>query len=222
VIRLHQALTNSVQSLAVTYAYRKAVPNPANGQFEATGDSIHVGGTFEPTADGEMALTMKLVHAPEEELKVDVSTGHYIPSAFDATRELELKNFYQLGGQRIDPKSLLISIRQGNLDPPQTLAKDGVPYMQALGLDNFNETSGFPGYGHPGHDDLVDDVAPAQNFRAFIDYERWTLWLPDLRPFAPRLKNDGTARRFDQYVSAQLFRGDSLVGATTRPTRPIL
>jgi hypothetical protein len=223
VIRLHQALTNSIQSLAVTYAYRKAVLNPVNGQFDATGDSIHVGGIFEPTADGDMALTMKLIHAPEEQLKVD-GTGHYIPSAFDATRELELKNFYQLAGQRIDPKSLLISIHQGNLDPPQTLAKEGVPYMQALGLDNFNETSGFPGYGHNGHDDLVDDVAPAQNFRSFIDYDRGTLWLPDLRPFAPRIKNDGTARRFDQYVSAQLFRGDSLVGAdnTQDAANPII
>src|SRR5262249_39704212 len=111
VIRLHQPLTSNIQSLAVVYAYRKAVLNPAKGQFEATGDSIRVGGIFEPTADGDMALTMKLLHAPEEELKVD-GTGHYVPSAFDATRELELKNFYQLAGQRIDPKSLQISIRQ--------------------------------------------------------------------------------------------------------------
>ena len=222
VIRLHQALTNIAQSLAVTYSYRHAVLNPANGQFEGTGPTIAVGGKFQTTADGDTALTMQLLHAPEQELSVDQS-GAYLPSPFDATRELELKNFYQLAGQRIDPKSLQLSLRQGNLDPPQTLAKDGVPYMQALGLDNFNETSGFPGYGHPGHDDLVDDVAPAQNWRAFIDYERGTLWVPDLRPFAPRLQG-ANARRFDQYISSQLFRSDSLVGAdnTQNAANPVI
>ena len=139
-------------------------------------------------------MTMKLIHAPEGELALDPGTGVYVASPFDATRELELKNFYQLAGQRVDPKTLQLTISQGDDSPPRTIAGTdlsqgrNVPFVEALGLDNFNESGGFVNFNTHGHDGLVDGTQPTSNFRGFVDFERGTLWLPDLRPFAPRLR----------------------------------
>src|SRR5437867_9373082 len=35
-------------------------------------------------------------------------------------------------------------------------------------------------------------------FRSFVDFERGTLFLPELRPFAPRLAADSTGRPFER------------------------
>ena len=217
VIRLHSALSSDEKSLAVVYAYSHVVPGP-NGTAVSAGDSVHVGGLFETVqADSGKALTMKLIRAPETELAVDPS-GVYLPfdpknSPFIATRELELKNFYQLSGQRLDPKTVQISIRQGDDVPARTLAKDGVSYIQALGLDNYDETGTVDRTKH-GHDDVVDGTSPNNDYANFVDFEHGTLWLPDIRPFAPRLEADASGgRAFDRFISSLLFRSDSLVGA---------
>src|SRR5438105_8372750 len=217
VIRLHSALTGIQQSLAVTYAYSHVVSGPSG--FVSAGDSVRVGGLFETVADSGAAMTMKLIHAPEGQLDLDPGTGVYVASAFDAARELELKNFYQLAGQRVDPKTLQLTISQGDDSPPRTIAGTdlprgrNVPFVEALGLDNFNESGGFVSFDTHGHDGLVDGTQPTSNFRGFVDFERGTLWLPDPRPFAPRLRRDSTGRAFDRFVSSFLFRSDSLVGA---------
>jgi hypothetical protein len=214
VIRLRSALTIDRQALAVTYDYRRVVNNVA------VGESLHVGGRGATTADGEDALTMKLIRAPQNELEIDPQTYYYLPSPFDATRELELRNFYQLAGQGIDPATFTLRIRQGNDNPP-IQKTEKAPYFQVVGLDNLNETGGFQ---VQGHDEKVDGVAPDPRYRVFVDFKRGTLWLPDIRPFAPRLADDATGKPFDRLVSRALFRDDSLVGApgTLNAANPVI
>ena len=205
VIRMRSALTGEKQALAVTYRYRQV----ANG--EASGDSVRVGGTFQTDADSVPALTMKLLRAPIDLLQV--RDGVFDPkSPFAPTRELELKNFYQLNGQRIDPKTFQLAIRRGDDSPPVTTVTAGVPFIEVLGLDNFNEASGFVNFDQKGHDGLVDGTAPTSTFRSFVDFDRGTLFFPDPHPFAPRLADDTTGRWFDRFISPLLFRRDSLVG----------
>ncbi len=211
VIRLRSALTGDRQTLAVTYRYH---------HLGGIGDPIDVGGQTEDDYDAAPALRMKLLRAPLSELP-STAAGLFDPaSGFAPTRELELKNFYQLSGQRIDPKTFELAIRRGDEVPPVTTVRPGVPYVQVLGLDNYDESSGFVNFNQHGHDDRVDGTAPSSNFRAFVDFERGTLFLPDPRPFAPRLARDTTGRPFDRYISSVLFRGDSLVGAADDPNEP--
>jgi Motility related/secretion protein len=209
VIRLRSALTGEKQSLAVTYAYR--LVGAGGVPF---GDSVRVGGTFDPDKDGIPALRMMLLRPPTDELKVRTD-GYYESdphlSPFYPVRELELRNFYQLQGQRIDPKSFDLHVWQGDDQPPLEFVQPGVPYLEAVGLDNYNESGGFTSFDVHGHDGLVDGTAFASNSRGFVDFERGTLFLPDLRPFAPRLAVDSTGRPFERAISAVLFRRDSLV-----------
>ncbi|HEY3215916.1 MAG TPA: hypothetical protein VGK93_05445, partial [Candidatus Eisenbacteria bacterium] len=211
VIRLRTALSSDKQKLAVTYRYHRVV----NGVPE---DSIIVVGGQLPAdtlidVDGVGAVTMKLLRAPFEELTGDAN-GNFDPTApFAPVRELELRNFYQLAGQLIDAKTFQIAIRKGDDSPPRTTVRPGVPYIQVLGLDNFDETSGFVDFTRHGHDDRVDGTAPSSTFRAFVDFQNGTLFLPDPRPFAPRLGSDASGgKRFDREISRLLFRSDSLVG----------
>ena len=80
-----------------------------------------------------------------------------------------------------------------------------------MGLDNYDESGGTPVRG--AHDGAVDGtvVNSTTLARAFVDYRNGVLFLPDPRPFAPRLGESG--RAFDRAVSALLSRRDSLVGA---------
>ena len=214
VIRMRTAVTGENQKLAVTYRYRPV----ASGQTSAL--PIDVGGQSVadtiPDADGAGALTMKLLRAPLNLLPQDAS-GNFdtnpATAPFAATRELELKNFYHLSGQRIDPKTFQIAIRKGDDVPPRTTVRPGVPYIQVLGLDNYDETSGFVDYSHHGHDNRVDGTAPTSNFRAFVDFDDGILFFPDPRPFAPRVGSDAEGGKpFDRSVDAVLFRDERLVG----------
>jgi hypothetical protein len=208
VIRLRSALTGDQQRLAVTYRYRNV---GANGQ--PIGDPISVGDEVDNDYDGVPARRMQLLRAPLS-LLTTTPEGFFDPTdPFYPVRDLELRNFYQLAGQRIDPKTLELAIRRGDDQPPRTTVRDGVPYIEALGLDNYDEQGGFVDFNSHGHDGRLDGTAPTSTFRAFVDFDRGTLWLPDPRPFAPRLANDSTGRLFDRAVSTLLFRRDSLVGA---------
>ncbi len=211
VLRLRRQVIGN-QRLAVTYNARPV--NPATGQ--GVGPFAPVGGEDSLEADGQVARRMKLIRAPADLLRPD-PTGKFYDTTrpFYPTRDLELRNFYQLGGQRIDPKTFKLTIRKGNDDPPVTFMRKSdvisVPYIEALGLDNLDETSGHP---VPGHDGQVDGTAPTANYRVFVDYENGVLFFFDLRPFAPRLNGPG-ARPFEQFLSSLLSRRDSLVGADT-------
>src|SRR5262249_20614936 len=59
-------------------------------------------------------------------------------------------------------------------------------------------------------------TAPSSTFRAFVNFYDGTLFLPDPRPFAPRLEGPD-AKPFDRFISSILFRSDSLVGGEGTP-----
>ena len=211
VIRLRRAITGEQQKLAVTYASR------AVSGSQAVGPVVSMGGDDTLDTDGVTARTMKLLRAPLNELTADAE-GNFDPAvAFAPTRELELRNFYQLAGQRIDPKSFSLKIRRGVDDPPVTFETVGgipVPYTEVLGLDNIDESGGTPQYRQ--HDGRVDGTLPNTNSRLFVDYQNGTLFFFDLRPFAPRITPDATypLQPFEAALSAVLFRRDSLVASS--------
>lgn len=212
VIRLKRAVTGEQQTLAVTYAYRQVI----GGQ--AVGEVLPMGGVDTLDTDGERAVTMKLLRAPLNRLPAD-EDGNFDPTTpFAPTRELELRNFYQLAGQGI--KNLSLVIRRGVDDPPitfRTINGVPVPYTEVLGLDNFDESHGTPEYR--SHDGQVDGTLASNTSRLFVDYQNGTLFFFDLRPFAPRIADDPNypARPFEQFLSGILFRRDSLVGPADAP-----
>ncbi len=210
VIKLHQALTGD-QCLAATYRYQNILPGGARGPVREMGQQ-----DIDPTTCTDCA--MKLIRAPVSKVLPDslnptvfAPRSKYAP--LNSVRELELRNFYDLSGQRIDPLTLKISIRSGQSDPPVTnlnLANGTpVPYLEVLGLDNLDESGGSP---VPGHDLRVDGTLIVSNTRLFVDYENGILFFPDLRPFAPRLEG-ASARPFEQSISSALLRRATLNGS---------
>ncbi len=202
VLRMRQPLTDE-QRLAVSYSAR---PAGSVGAYD-----IQVGGLYE----ADSALVLKLLRPPALALGKDPNSEFYDTTRpLDSVRELELKNFYQLPGSRIDPKTFQLSIRRDVIQPYQTTVPrpgGAIPYVELLGLDNFNETSGTPVAGHDG---AIDGTALKDNqsatYNVFVDYENGVLFLPDLRPFAPRLK-EADGKIFDRLLSHSLLRRDSLV-----------
>ncbi|TMQ69526.1 MAG: hypothetical protein E6K81_14795, partial [Candidatus Eisenbacteria bacterium] len=175
-----------------------------------------MGGADTLDLDGESGRIMKLLRAPLSLLPAREDGFFNDTTAFAATRELELHNFYQLAGQGIDPKTFSLVARKGVDSPPvtfETVNNVTVPYNQILGLDNYNEDSGTPVYR--AHDNKVDGTLANSNSRYFVDYKNGTLFFFDPRPFAPRVLDDPNypVRPFDQLASSVLFRSDSLVGA---------
>jgi hypothetical protein len=198
VIRLKQPLTSD-QRLACSYLER---PAGTNGAYQRVGEDVIVG--------VDRVWTLKLLRAPYQVFTPD-STGNFDPGlALAPVRDLELKNFYPLAGQRIDPTSMKIVIRNGVTQPPITnLIRPGqsvaVPYLEALGLDNLDESTGTP---VRNHDAKFDQSLLNPDTRPFVDFINGVLFFYDLRPFAPRLGPSG--KRFEQILSGQLNRRDSL------------
>ncbi|HTK30834.1 MAG TPA: cell surface protein SprA [Candidatus Saccharimonadaceae bacterium] len=204
------------QVLAVSYS-----ASAVDAQGNDVGGLVTTSGKDTLDADGTSTRRVLRLIKPREQDLDKIQQGYFFTyldsydpaSKFNATRELELKNVYSLGGQRIDPKTFQLTISKGSLDPPQTTINHAtgqpVPYIEALGLDNFDESSGSP---KPGHDGKVDGSAPDSRFRTFVDYETGTLFFFDPHPFAPRLFGPG-ARPFDQFLAGLLSRRDTLVGA---------
>ncbi len=214
IIRLKRPMMGD-QRLGVTYRARLAGSIGAYDILVGT-----QGNQLQPDINGEPpVIRMKLLRAPQSLLAAD-SSGVYFETnparaPFNATRELELKNFYQLPGQGIDPASFKLSVHQAYYDPPQYTELVGslpVPYLELLGLDSYDETTGNPIFGQ--HDGKVDGTGVKFTggtvLRAFVDFKNGVLFLPDPRPFAPRLGSGG--KPFDHRVSAILSRRDSLTG----------
>lgn len=205
VIRLTRAVSGE-QRLAVSYRRRLA---GTNNPYE------QVGGQDTTASDGTQERILKLLRAPSSLLTQNSAGNFDTTLALYPSRELEMKNFYQLPGQKIDPTSMKIEIRQGTDDPPVTfLTKDGesVPYIEVLGLDNFDETSGV---ARKGHDEIVDGTSPESDTRLFVDYDNGVLFFWDMRPFAPRLD-----RPFEQRLDALLNRRARLDGSLGPANQP--
>ncbi len=206
VIRLKQKiLPQSDYTLAVTY---RAIPGT---QSRPLGAPISVGGdSLLATVPGAPdTLVMKLLRVP---YKFQASTPD--GASFDTTgalsivRELELKNFYDLGGFGIDPRSFKLKLQFQQNDPPIT-DLHGVPFIQMVGLDSWNEQSSQP---LPGHDGQVDSYGFNSQTRGWVDYTNGVLFLPDPRPFAPRLTGPGR-HPFDVFID-QLVRRDRHLDGT--------
>lgn len=219
VIRLKRQVTGE-QRLAVSYQAR-AIDQNGNPLT----DFFDVGGQIEVDVapDTATALRLKLLRPPVSAMRADAE-GNFDPAnVFTQVRDLELKNFYQLPGQRIDPTSFQLSIRRGVDVPPlvSVARPDGttVPYIEVFGLDSQDESSGRP---VPGHDGVIDGSIVLANGRKLVDFDDGILFFPDPRPFAPRFT---AAAVFDSLVGASLSRRLQLTGAgdtsATSPNRRI-
>jgi Motility related/secretion protein len=216
VLRLRSSL-NGEQRLAVTYQR-----TPLGPEGQPIGPPEQVGGFKFKDVDGDTSTVMKLLRVGPTVLG---SIGSGLDAVFDTTkalyptRELELRNFYQLPGRNIDKQSLKITIRRGRDDPPVTTVFNpgvglAVPYIEVLGLDNLDETQNTPQQGHDGR---IDGLA-VESRQTFVDYENGLLYFLEPRPFAPRLGSNG--KPFDRFISSVLFRRDSLTGPPGSSTEP--
>ena len=198
VIRLKQPIQlNSDQVLAVSFVGRRVI---APGYTLGSADSI--GGRVFTTPGRPDSTILKLLRAPRNLQVAKQGAAVYDDSAaFGPVRELELKNVYNLGGYGLDPKSFKLTLQRGQGEPPVT-AVDGVPLIELLGLDNWDEQTGQPRAGQDGE---VDGYGFNSQTRGWVDYANGLLFLPDPRPFAPRLTNPA-ARAFDQFLDNQLRR----------------
>jgi hypothetical protein len=205
VIRLKQPIQlQSNQALAVTY---RALP--IIGPNHALGAPIDVGGTILTAAGPDSGRTlMKLLRVPRN-LQSPTADGLKYDStaAFAPVRELELKNIYNLGGFGIDPKSFKLRLAAGQEEPPVT-DLDGVPFIEMAGLDNWDEQSN---QARRGHDGEVDATGFNSQTRGWVDYANGTLFMPDARPFSPRLTGPDL-HPFDRVLDDQVNRRRRLDG----------
>ena len=214
VIRLKQPIlpfTN--QTLAVTYT---AAPVIGAGHQLGARDSVG-GQVITTSGDPDQGRTLlKLLRVPRQLQKSTTDGARYdTTSIFSKVRELELKNVYNLNGFGIDPRSFKMQIRRGQTEPPVT-DMNGIPFIELLGIDTWNEQTS---QARKGQDGQVDGTGYNSQSRPWVDYQNGVLVLPDLRPFAPRLAGPG-ARPFDRYLAdlvdrRRLFDGpaDSLNSA---------
>lgn len=212
IIKLRQQIGNyGTQILAVSYQRQKMTRNP-DGTFVPTGPIERIGGADVNDVDGRPARTMKLLWIQPNLMKSANADNFDTSLALTPVRELEMRNFYDLHGQRIDPKTMKLSIRYGSNQPPVVNANTDVgqiPFIEILGLDNLDETSGNLIRGHDG---LVDASAINTTTRAFVDFDTGILFFYDLRPFAPRIAGPG-AKPFEIARSAELNRRKNLLNA---------
>jgi hypothetical protein len=213
VIRLRQPIpVQSNQTLAVTYR-----ATPIIGPGHQLGSPVEVGGRLVTTPGPDSGFTlMKLLRVQRRD-QAPTSDGVLFDStaAFAPVRELELKNVYNLGGFQIDSKSFRLTLQSGQEEPPVT-DLGGIPFFEMIGIDSWDEQTAQP---RVGHDALVDGIGFNSQTRGWVDYVNGTLFLPDPRPFAPRLAGP-TARPLDLFLDAQLNRRSRLDGTPDAPNRP--
>jgi hypothetical protein len=108
---------------------------------------------------------------------------------FGITREYELRSFYNLGAPNLDPQTTEIQVRRlsggGQLEFVEQFTEDAtglnITYLEVTGVDILNQTQG--GTPIAGQDGIVDQFTNAN----WVDWQNGIMFLPDLRPFAPRL-----------------------------------
>jgi hypothetical protein len=167
---------------------------PENAVLAVTyNDTKGVVGT--PSVGAGDTLRLKLIKAAYSDLPSDsTNAARYADKGpLASTREYELRNFYDLTAQNIDPSKAVIKVRRnsggGDRDyleqftDPQTGLN--IDYLEITGLDLLTQTQG--GTPQPGHDGVVDRFSDY----SFIDWAKGILYFPDLRPFAPRLDRPG-------------------------------
>lgn len=218
VLRLRRALDPTKDAcLAVSYVQRRVDGNGTVSAPEAVGGTLLPG---DPGSPDSARVLLKMIRAPRtlQTPKTVNNVQVFDPDAiFNAPRELELRNFYQLPGFGIDLATFKMSIRRGQDDPPRTSvpAEQPIPYIEVLGLDNYDETSSPPVRGQ--HDGRVDGTAAASGARLFLDPENGVLFFYEPRPFAPRFA-PSAGQPFEALLSGALSRRESLDGALPATT----
>jgi len=215
VIKLRTPVTGE-RTLAVTYVARDLI---AGSTLNPTLGAPYNVGTVNP-APGD-TVVMRILRAPQRVMKPDSAMIVNSPNdviydttqVFTRTRELELKNLYQLSGQNIDLSSLKFVIARGFENPPDdylttpATGDTAIKYVEATGLDVFDETSGV---AVPGHDGRIDGTRIDSNSRLWVDAETGVMFFYDLRPFAPRLDS---RHPFEVALDRALNRRARLTGA---------
>lgn len=199
VIRLAHPISRfSNQVLAATFTAA-----PIVGAGHALGAPVQVGGrTLTAPGPDSGSVLLKLLRVPRSRQTPTADMRHYDTTApLYPAHALELRNFYQLIGYQIDPASLQLTVQSGRSDPPVT-GQNGVSFLEMLGLDSWDET---PSPAVRGHDGRLDGLGYNAQTRAWMDFERGVLMLPDLRPFAPRV-DPASAPAFERYLAAQVNR----------------
>ena len=160
------------------------------------GGSRRTVGTVDPS--GVDTIRVQLLLAPRDLYFADADNNDFYEddlsiAPFNQVREFELKNVYDLQARNIDPATFHLEVRRydANLDEPNDQVNDDgilTGYIQILGLDLFKDA----GNGTPllGPDGSVDRF----NYANFVDLERGLVFLPDLRPFDPRIAGRPDAR----------------------------
>ena len=91
-----------------------------------------------------------------------------------------------------------------------------VPFIEVVGLDNLDETTGSPVRGHDG---LMDQALVSNRTqRLFLDVRDGILWFYDLRPFAPRIGPGG--KPFEILLDSELLRRARLTGGANQTNAP--
>ena len=198
VIRLRQPI-QPFNNMTLAVSYRAT---PVIGPGHQLGTPIDVGGRLITSGPDSGRTVLKLLRVPRQFQKPTADGTRYdTTAAFAPVRELELKNVYSLNGYGIDPRSFRMQVRRGQTEPPVT-DLNGIPYIELLGLDNWNEQSS---QAQRGHDGVVDATGFNSQTRGWVDYQNGILVLPDLQPFAPRVAGT-TVRPFERYLDDQLNR----------------
>ena len=199
VIRLKQPILNTSDfTLAVTYT-----ATPIIGPGHTLGTPVVVGGQhIVATTPGlRDTIVMKLLRAPYKFQSTADGTHYDTTAALAVVRELELKCVYNLGGFGIDPKSFKLTLAAKQSDPPVT-GMNGIPFIEMVGLDSWDEQSS---QAHHGQDGQVDATGFNSQTRGWVDYPNGVLFLPDPRPFAPRLSGPNQ-HLFDRFLDTQVAR----------------
>ncbi|TMQ70828.1 MAG: hypothetical protein E6K80_07290, partial [Candidatus Eisenbacteria bacterium] len=95
-------------------------------------------------------------------------------------------------------------------------ANGSVPYIEVLGLDNFDESTGRPVFGHDGKVDGtgINEASLGGQSELWVDYENGVLHFLEPRPFAPRRR----ASPFERFLSSVLNRRDTLYSEDGGPS----
>jgi hypothetical protein len=196
---------------------------PENAVLAVTYTDTH-GQVGTPTVAAGDTLRLKLIKSSYLDLPSDsTNAGRYADKGpLASTREYELRNFYDLTAQNIDPAKAIIKVRRNSgggqrdyleqfTDPQTGINLD---YLEITGLDLLSQTQG--GTPQPGHDGVVDRFSDF----SFVDWTKGILYFPDLRPFAPRLDRPGDKYFFKTRIAPYAI-GDRRRTLTFDKTQPL-
>ena len=125
-------------------------------------------------------------------------------------RELELKNFYQLSGFQIDPKTFKLTIQRGTTQPPRNYAPPArqVPTSTTSRCSASTTSTSRSDRRARGHDGKVDGTGYGSGVRAFVDFNNGIVWFPDPQAVRARASAPDARSWFDRVMDLNLIARD--------------